>query len=186
VRDRWDYSHPLASDRVDGALYYLFKDGEFFRSRDGGARWQRTARLPMAAFDPRTGDPGPSVKAVPGQRGHVLLCLHQGGLYRSRDAGDSFVRVPRVQRCQLFALGRGRREREPALFLYGRVDGQEGIFRADDGDGDRGFVRIDSAAQPIGDQAMVMEGDPRVYGRVYIGTNGRGTFYGEPSVVARP
>ena len=36
------------------------------------------------------------------------------------------------------------------------------------------YLRIDSPSQPIGDQAMVMEADPRVFGRVYIGTNGRG------------
>ena len=66
----------------------------------------------------------------------------------------------------------------PTLCMYGLVDGIAGIFRSSDLG--RSYLRIDSKSQPIGDQAMVMEGDPRVFGRVYIGTNGRGTFYGEP------
>jgi xyloglucan-specific exo-beta-1,4-glucanase len=27
----------------------------------------------------------------------------------------------------------------------------------------------------------VIAGDPRVFGRVYVGTDGRGVFYGEPA-----
>lgn len=179
INDRWNYSHPLAADAVDGARFYLYLAGAFYRSDDGGARWHKTAALPGPSFDPRAGSPGPSVKALPGGRGQVFVCLHDGGLWRSQDGGASFRPLAGVQLCQVFGFGRPPPGGTvPTLFIYGTVRGQEGIFRSGDLGGS--YVRIDTPAQPIGDQAMVMEGDPRVFGRVYVGTNGRGTFYGEP------
>lgn len=179
ISDRWNYTQPLASDRVSSVLFYLFLRGAFYGSTDGGRSFSQIASLPAPTFDPRSGLPGPSIKATPGVRGQVFVCLQDSGLFRSDDAGHSFSRVSGVDRCQLFALGRPMPASSvPTLFVYGLVDGIAGIFRSSDLG--RSYLRIDSKSQPIGDQAMVMEGDPRVFGRVYIGTNGRGTFYGEP------
>lgn len=183
IDDRWNYSHPLASDRVDGSLFYLYLGGGFYASPDGGASWARRASLPAPPYDHNTGIPGPAVKAVPGRRGEVFVSLHEGGLYYSRDAGGSFEKLPRLALCQLFALGKPLSPAgPPTLYVYGTLrEGDkelDGIFRS--ADLGQSFERIDDPAQPLGDQAMVMEADPRVAGRVYIATNGRGTFWGEP------
>ena len=179
ISDRWDYTHPLASDRTSSALFYLFLQGAFYVSSDGGQHFQQTAQLPAPPFDTRSGQPGPSVKTTPGVRGQVFVCLAENGLFRSDDAGLSFHKVAGIDHCQLFALGRpAPGSSQSTLFVYGIIGGVPGIFRSED----LGltYLRIDSPSQPIGDQAMVMEADPRVFGRVYIGTNGRGTFYGQP------
>lgn len=179
ISDRWDYTHPLASDRTSSALFYLFHHGAFFVSSDGGQHFQQTAQLAAPPFDTRSGQPGPSVKTTPGVRGQVFVCLAENGLWRSDDAGLSFHPVAGIDYCQLFALGRpAPGSSQSTLFVYGVVSGVSGIFRSDDLG--HSYLRIDSPSQPIGDQAMVMEADPRVFGRVYIGTNGRGTFYGQP------
>ena len=179
ISDRWNYTQPLASDRVSSALFYLFLRGAFYGSSDGGKTFSQTASLPAPPFDSRSGLPGPSIKTTPGVRGQVFVCLQDSGLFRSDDAGHSFFNVPGVDTCQLFALGRPMPASSvPTLFVYGTVNGIAGIFRSSDLG--RSYLRIDSNSQPIGDQAMVMEADLRVFGRVYIGTNGRGTFYGEP------
>ena len=65
----------------------------------------------------------------------------------------------------------------PTLCLIGSVDGTEGAFRSDDygtswtciTDDQHGFGTMDHII-----------GDPRIYARVYIGTNGRGVLFGDP------
>ncbi len=179
--DRWDYTQPLASDRLDSSRFYLLLNGRFFRSEDGGRHFSHVAKLPTLPFDPRAGHPGPSIKTQPGQAGSVFACIQQQGLWHSSDAGTTFRRLSAVSHCEIFALGMPAPGGPSAtLFVYGSVNGSEGIFRSVDAGAT--FFRIDSAAQPIGDQAMVMEGDPRVFGRLYVGTNGRGIFYGEPMI----
>jgi len=180
LSDRWNYTQPLASDRVNSAQFYLYLGGRFFGSSDGGRSFDHTATLPAPPFDSRQGLPGPSIKSTPGIRGQVFVCLQDSGLFRSDDAGHSFAKLALVDHCQLFALGRpAPGSALPTWFVYGTVQGKAGIFRSTNlGES---YQRIDVASQPIGDQAMVMEGDPRVFGRVYIGTNGRGIFYGEPA-----
>ena len=57
------------------------------------------------------------------------------------------------------------------------MSGVIGFFRSDDGGAN--FVRInDDQHQYAG--SFVITGDPRVYGRVYLGPPGRGIIYGEP------
>jgi xyloglucan-specific exo-beta-1,4-glucanase len=53
-----------------------------------------------------------------------------------------------------------------------------GIWRSTD----RGasWRRIDDAAHLWGGRYRVVAGDPRRAGRVYVGTDGRGLFYGDP------
>jgi hypothetical protein len=64
----------------------------------------------------------------------------------------------------------------PALYASAVIDGAHAIFRSDDAG--RRWVKItDPLHQFQTNQAIT--GDPRVYGRVYLGTNGFGTAYGD-------
>jgi xyloglucan-specific exo-beta-1,4-glucanase len=61
--------------------------------------------------------------------------------------------------------------------VIGAADGQDGFFRSDDR-GER-WVRINDDQHQYGGGSVII-GDPRVYGRAYVGTSGRGIVYGEP------
>ena len=65
----------------------------------------------------------------------------------------------------------------PAVFIAGTVGGVYGIYRSDD-EG-KNWVRINDDAHQWG-LILHITGDPKQYGRVYVGTHGRGTFYGDP------
>jgi photosystem II stability/assembly factor-like uncharacterized protein len=63
------------------------------------------------------------------------------------------------------------------MYLYGNVaDLDDGIFRSLD----RGktWTRIGSRSKPIGNSPNVMEASSQQFGLVFIGTNGRGIYYG--------
>jgi photosystem II stability/assembly factor-like uncharacterized protein len=59
----------------------------------------------------------------------------------------------------------------------GTVQGQRGFFRSTD----RGatWARINDDQHQWG-LVLHITGDPKQFGRVYVGTHGRGTFYGDP------
>jgi hypothetical protein len=54
------------------------------------------------------------------------------------------------------------------------VSGVRGVFRSDDGGAS--WVRINDDGHQYGNAGSAISGDPRVYGRVYLGTNGRGNL----------
>ena len=66
-----------------------------------------------------------------------------------------------------------------ALYLLGTVGGVTGLFRSNDAGG--GWTRVNDDRHQYGNAGEALTGDPRVYGRVYVGTNGRGVIYGDSS-----
>ena len=81
---------------------------------------------------------------------------------------------------EIHAFGFGKAapgQGSPALFLVGIVEGVRGVFRSDDAA--RSWVRINDDQHQWG-QVLHVTGDPKIYGRVYVGTHGRGTLYGDP------
>jgi len=173
----WHWHHPLAADRVDGKRFYLHAGKQFFRSDDGGLTWGKTADM---AARGRV-----YVEAAPGRTGEVWVSLDRAGLYRSSDGGDSFQKVPSVRRAHLFGFGIGRSaDAPPAVYLFGRIGGDkaEYVYRSENMG--RSWIRLNDATNPIGDEPNIMRGDRQKFGRVYIGTNGRGIFYGEPAAAA--
>jgi hypothetical protein len=174
---RWHWNHPLAADRVNGSRFYLYTGGDFQRSDDGGLTWTTTATLPEDATH--------FVEAAPGLAGHVWISLDWKGLFLSQNGGDTFLKLPDVRRARLFSFGKGRSDRYgPALYLFGRVgaDARDYFYRSEDLG--ISWVRVNNDANPIGNQPNILRGDRQVFGRVYVGTNGRGIFLGEPSDLA--
>ncbi|MEV1146516.1 cellulose binding domain-containing protein [Micromonospora sp. NPDC049799] len=154
----------VESDRVDPNRFYGFGGGRFHVSTDGGATFTASAA---------TGLPTSAVfKAVPGRAGELWLA-GSNGLWRSTDGGASFTRSSTVTSARNVGFGKAAPGRTyPALFLIGTVDGQHGVFRSDDTGAT--WVRINDDRHQYGNAGEALTGDPRMYGRVYLGTNGRG------------
>ncbi|MDR7332595.1 hypothetical protein [Roseateles asaccharophilus] len=114
--------------------------------------------------------------ATPGREGDLWLAAFHG-LYRGGD-DRAFQRLPDVSQIHAFGFGRAAPgSTEPALYLVGTVAGQYGIFRSTDGA--KRWQRINDDAHQWG-LILQISGDPKVFGRVYVGTHGRGVLYGDP------
>ena len=159
------------SDRVNPNKFYIYNQatGAVYRSVDAGANF-----VPAASGLP-TG--GGIMRAVPGSayEGHLWVPTWSG-LYRSTDSGTSFTPVAGVQSAVAVGFGMtASGQPYPAVYIIGTIGGVEGFYRSNDAGAT--WVRINDTAHQYG-QAYLIVGDPRVYGRVYIGTNGRGIVYG--------
>jgi hypothetical protein len=83
--------------------------------------------------------------------------------------------VPTAHQIGFGAAAPGRNA--PAIYLDGTVRDQAAFFRSDDGG--TTWVRISDDRLRLG-WLRCLTGDPRVFGRVYLGTSGRGILVGEP------
>ncbi|WP_433825087.1 cellulose binding domain-containing protein [Actinoplanes sp. CA-015351] len=160
----------VESDRVNPKTFYGYAAGKFYLSTDGGATFTTSA-----AAMPAEGRV--NLKAVPGVAGEVWLA-GSTGLLRSTDSGRTFTAVPTVTSGINVAFGKAAPGAStPAVFLAGTVDGVDGVFRSDNNGS--AWVRINDDAHQYGNAGDALAGDPRVYGRVYLGTNGRGILYAD-------
>lgn len=115
--------------------------------------------------------------AAPGREGDLWLPAYHG-LYHAAP-GQGFRRLPGVTEVHAFGFGRAAPgSTEPALYLVGTVHGRYGIHRSTDGAAQ--WVRINDDAHQWG-LILQVSGDPKLFGRVYVGTHGRGVLYGDPA-----
>jgi hypothetical protein len=66
----------------------------------------------------------------------------------------------------------------PALFAIGTREKLKAIWRSDDAGAT--WIRINDDQHQWGTRFRCIAGDPRIFGRVYVGTDGRGIRYGDP------
>jgi hypothetical protein len=65
-----------------------------------------------------------------------------------------------------------------ALYIPAQIGGVRGLYRSIDAGAT--WVRINDDQHQWGRAGeAAITGDPRIYGRVYVGTNGRGIIYGD-------
>ncbi|HWU09223.1 MAG TPA: 1,4-beta-glucanase [Streptomyces sp.] len=171
---------PVA-DPLDPARFYVYDTdtGAVFFSGDRGATFTEGATgLP-------SGDVQFRVAAAPGRSGDLWLSAKDNGLLRSTDGGRTFAPVAGCQASHALGFGKAapRRGRAgyPAVFQTGRVSATyDGVAVLRSDDAGRTWVRINDDAHRWGWTGEVITGDPRVHGRVYLGTNGRGIQYADP------
>jgi photosystem II stability/assembly factor-like uncharacterized protein len=168
----------LASDRVNPNLIYGFADGVFYVSEDAGTSFAPTAAPEL----PGTGNV--RFEAVPGHEGHVWLAGgavwgESYGLWSSTDAGATFQRLQNVDEADTIGFGKPAADGAyPTLYSSARIGGVRGIYRSTDAG--HSWVRVNDDKHQYAWTGAAITGDPRVYGRVYVATNGRGIVYGEP------
>ena len=171
----WNWQTPLTADGAAPNVFSVFAGGQVYRSADGGASFAVSASgLPGS---------GTSLTGVPGAAGRLWLAAGDGGLWRSGDGGRTFRALPAVKTALLFAAGKSAPGTSAAaLYVYGALtDGRRGIFRSvTDG---ASWDEIGDPAIPIGDDPNVMAASGDTFGLVFVGTNGRGIYYGIPKSV---
>jgi photosystem II stability/assembly factor-like uncharacterized protein len=172
VNEVFSWHYNLASDRAAADTFYVYHAGKFYVSTDGGENFINTVSdLPKESWI--------YVEAAPGMPGEVWVSLQNNGLYASHDYGQSFTKVAGVSWAHMVTFGKEAPGRDnPTVFVYGEVNGAEGIFRSVDLG--TTWVRINDDAHKVGDEPNCFRGDRQRFGVVYIGTNGRGYYYGEP------
>jgi photosystem II stability/assembly factor-like uncharacterized protein len=171
----WEPHGSLTADRKNPKKFYLFDQasGKFYVSKDGGKKFTLTENH----FSPGTG----FLHAVLGHEGELWFGL-SSGIYHSLDSGKTFAKVPGAVEVSFMGLGKGAPgSKGPSLYLAGKVDGVYGIYRSDDEA--ESWVRINDDEHQFGNLSVIT-GDPRHWGRVYIGTMGRGILYGDPVTAA--
>jgi hypothetical protein len=169
----------IRSDRVKATVLYAFSGGKFYRSTDAGKTFADTGAtgLPTGAVD--------QFRAVPGRKNHVWLAGRgdekeniPGGMWQSKDGGTTWKQIKAFETAESIGFGKAaKRSGYPALYTSARKDGTAGIYRSTDG-GSK-WHRINDDQHQWAHSGSSITGDPQIYGRVYLTTNGRGIIYGD-------
>lgn len=157
------------ADRINPSTFYIFdtKAGALLTSTDAGRTFTTT----------QTGLPtNGSLKALYDAEGDLWLAT-SSGLYHATK-GTSLMAVSGVSSAWALSAGLPRAGTTPlTLFLGGTVAGQSGLFRSSDSGST--WTRIDDAQHTFG-YINVLQADPRIFGRIYVGTgSGRGIISGD-------
>jgi photosystem II stability/assembly factor-like uncharacterized protein len=176
----------VVADPVNPAQFYACdaRAGQVLISTNGAASFTPTA----AAFPPAEnsggwGGTGITLSATPGRKGNLWLAFRSHGLYHSTNAGAAFTKLDTVQ--EAYSLGFGKAapgKKFPALYLAGKAGNLQALFRSDDAGAS--WVRINDDQHQYGWISSVT-GDPRIYGRVYFATGGRGVIYGDQATISK-
>jgi hypothetical protein len=117
--------------------------------------------------------------------GDLWLPLGSNGLYHSTDGGVTWTQI-NVAYANSVAVGAPSPwTHRNAVFLYGQTSSSAAmaIYRSDD-DG-QSWIRINDDRHQYGGPTLI-QADTRVFGRVYLGMNGRGIVYGDPALPIFP
>lgn len=152
----------------DPQRFHAVGGGQAWLSTDGGASFTPTG----AAVD--VGD----LLAGTDEAGCLLLA-NAKGLHHSTDGGKSWRRLPGITSASKVGMGKAAPGAEhAAIFVVGRLGPTYGFFRSDDAG--QTWLRINDDAHQFA-HVNAITGDPRVHGRVYVGSASRGILQGEPT-----
>lgn len=159
------------SDRVNPSWFYAYdpRDGSVYASSDGGLNFKKTTQV---------GSGDGQLATVFGLDGHVWI-VNRTGVHRSGDHAHTFKLVTSEISGARIAFGcSAPGSRTPVTYVSGLRGEERGIFRSLDGG--KAWTRLNPDNLQF-NTISALAGDPRVFGRVYVGSRGRGIFYGEPA-----
>jgi photosystem II stability/assembly factor-like uncharacterized protein len=171
----------VIADPVNSSRFYAFdwQTGKLLASTNAAATFEATMAALPAAEDSGRGGGGGVLAATTGIGNDLWVCSRSIGLYHSTNGGVSFNKLENVGGADGLGFGKAAPGKTfPALYLLGNINQLHGYYRSDDAG--RTWVRINDDQHQFGapDRPLVI-GDPRIYGRVYLTTGGRGVIYGD-------
>ncbi len=178
----WLGREALASDKVEGGVFYLQNDTkEFYVSTDGGVSWKKAANA-APCLEANGCHVLGQIVAAPHKAGEVWSSVGDEGLYRSRDRGATpWQKIPGVDAVRSFGFGAPLAAGGPdVVYLYGRANGDAklGVWRSTD-DG-RTWQLLGRTPLDLYAKVTTVNGDASIPGRVYVGFGGNGVVYGDP------
>jgi xyloglucan-specific exo-beta-1,4-glucanase len=177
---------PVVADKVNGKFYIYGNRVPFsntfrpfvYRSDDGGKSWliANNGDVFGGSFE---GDV--HLRTVFGQAGHVWAALPTKGLWRSSNEAQTFTQVAGFSKAVSVSFGKTATGASyPTIFVLGQRASVSSVWRSVDNG-----VTWENVAPAIQQRVLTargvsLEADRNVFGRVYVSTSGRGTFYGQP------
>lgn len=173
----------IVADRADAAVFYGvdYARGIVYVSRDGAQTFvpQKTRGLPdIVADKPRNREAFSPLIATPQRKGDLWF-VASGRLYHSTDGGVHFARVETALKIFTFDFGKAPAgSDDKALYALGTMDETFAVWQSlDQG---KTWVRLNESEHEYCRMFRAIAADKNVFGRVYVGTDGRGIVYGEP------
>lgn len=180
VADKMNASRFYAIDVVNEILYYSQDGGISFQADTLNLKMKMPHRRNVSTRNNRGDNRGGQdrIYSTPGYENDLWIAAYDG-LYHSKDkTGFKFKPLDKVRTIYAFGFGKAKPGNNyPTLYLIGVVNGQYGFFRSDDEA--HSWVRINDDAHQYG-LVLHIIGDMQEYGRVYVGTHGRGLVTGIP------
>jgi len=157
----------IASDKKNGTVLYAASGSKFYRSSDTGSTWTSTTAGTITT---------PSHIAVSPFTAGELWLSGNTGIFHSTNYGATFTALPTVSNAWAVAAGAPKSSGgTPSLYTAATINGVNALYRTDD---QSNWIMISDATHGFGSTSgLVVAADPRIYKRVYVGTNGRGIFY---------
>jgi xyloglucan-specific exo-beta-1,4-glucanase len=114
--------------------------------------------------------------SVIGKEGHLWFAAGKHGLFYSIDRGDTWNSVENINEAAVIGLGKEAPDSNyKTLYTNSKINNKWGIYKSIDMG--KTWERINDDDHQFGAANSTITGDPRIYGRVYLGTNGRGIQY---------
>ncbi|KAF5382967.1 hypothetical protein D9757_006364 [Collybiopsis confluens] len=157
----------IASDKRNNNVFYAASGANFYLSTNIGKTFTKVSTIGSSTTPAK-------------------IAVHPTGLFHSTNNGTTFTAISGITQAWAIALGASATTGGyPAVYAAANIGGTIGYFRSDDQG--TNWVQINDAAHGFGSASSnPITADLRVYGRVFIGTNGRGIWVGAPAGAAPP
>lgn len=163
-------AYPVA-DGANSNKFYVTNGNTVYVSTDGGKNFSAKGSTGYSSYY--------KMRTVPGVEGDIWAPCGSNGLYRSTNSATSFSKLDGVSTCNAVGFGKAATGKTfPAVYIWGTVSGEEGLYRSDDAGSS--WVRINDDLHQFGGpgNGQFVVGDMAVYGTVFMSTVGRGVICG--------
>lgn len=168
-------------DAVNEIVYSSEDGGYTFRADTLKLTVRPQMRRPQSGMRENRGDNRGGqdrIYAMPGREKDLWIAAYDGLYHSTSLEGYDFKVMDKVRNIYAFGYGKEAPGNDyPSLYIIGVINGQYGFFRSDDMA--KSWVRINDDAHQYG-LVLHICGDMQEYGRVYVGTHGRGIVTGVP------
>jgi hypothetical protein len=162
----------IIADRLNAGDFYYHVGSDVYFSSNGGVSF---------SLESSSAPSGGEIAVNPFATGDLWIA-NSTGLFHSANFGATFARVSSslTSTNGLIALGApAPGQTVPAIYVFGTINSFLGVYRSDDGGST--WTQLNNTSEQWGGLLETMAADPNVFGRVYIGINGRGIIMGNPT-----